>query len=205
MLRLSTWTVASMTRTGRLPRVGGIRPIRIPRAAVLALMEGVYADADAFTCDHPECGKLRLCQSEDSRHEPTDSASPRRAILPARSTAGSPSATSPSGRLPTARSRMDTKSTTSTATSRTTDSTTSSSLIPSPTSAFTPAANSATESGGSPAASAESSSGSALPTGTSLGKDGRAGTAGRATSHSPWSHADNERRGEPPLPKLRRC
>lgn len=42
LLRVSSWTVASMTRDGRLPKVPGIRRIRIPRDAVEALLEGGY-------------------------------------------------------------------------------------------------------------------------------------------------------------------
>ena len=42
LLRVSTWTIAAMARDGRLPRVHGIRSLRIPRAAVVALIEGVY-------------------------------------------------------------------------------------------------------------------------------------------------------------------
>lgn len=39
LLRISRWTVGSMTRDGRLPRVPGLRRTRIPTRAVLALME----------------------------------------------------------------------------------------------------------------------------------------------------------------------
>ena len=46
LLQVSKWTVASMTRDGRLPKVPGLRRIRIPRAAVLTLMEGVYDNGD---------------------------------------------------------------------------------------------------------------------------------------------------------------
>lgn len=84
-------------------------------------------------------------------------------------------------------SRADTTSTTSTSTSRTTTPRTSSSSPSSSTSGSTPAASSAMESGGSPAASATSSSPSGLTTGTSAAKAGRStGAADRATSHA-WS------------------
>lgn len=46
LLRVSVWTVASMTRDGRLPKVAGLRRIRIPYAAVKALTEG-YDATDA--------------------------------------------------------------------------------------------------------------------------------------------------------------
>lgn len=44
LLRVSTWTVAAMTRDGRLPKIAGIRYIRIPSGAVLRLLEGGYSD-----------------------------------------------------------------------------------------------------------------------------------------------------------------
>ena len=46
LLRVSTWTVGAMVRDGRLPRVLSLRRTRIPRSAVLALLEGGYSDAD---------------------------------------------------------------------------------------------------------------------------------------------------------------
>jgi excisionase family DNA binding protein len=46
LLRVSTWTVAQMTRDGRLPKVPMLRRIRIPRSAVEALTQGVYDEAN---------------------------------------------------------------------------------------------------------------------------------------------------------------
>ena len=47
LLNVTTWLVSQMTRDGRLPRIPGIRWIRIPRPAVHALLEGRYIDPDA--------------------------------------------------------------------------------------------------------------------------------------------------------------
>lgn len=43
LLRISPWTVAAMTRDGRLPRIASVRRIRIPRRAVERMMEGYDA------------------------------------------------------------------------------------------------------------------------------------------------------------------
>jgi excisionase family DNA binding protein len=43
MLRLSVHTVGAMARDGRLPKLAGIRHVRIPRSAVLAYLEGYDA------------------------------------------------------------------------------------------------------------------------------------------------------------------
>ena len=42
-LRISPWTVGAMVRDGRLLRVPGLRRIRIPAAALFALLEGYDA------------------------------------------------------------------------------------------------------------------------------------------------------------------
>lgn len=40
LFRVSRWTVGEWTRTGKLPRVPGIRPIRVPAKAIQDLLEG---------------------------------------------------------------------------------------------------------------------------------------------------------------------
>lgn len=152
-----------------------------------------------------ECDKLRAWASADlSLVEPTASTSPARATSDELPTAAgtSSSGTSLPGSPPTDPSPTATRSTTSTGTRPTTGSPTSFSSIPSPTSASTPAANSATASGGSPVESAASESLWAPPTGISVPRAGRStGDADRATSGSSSSRSVCGRCGKP-LPRV---
>jgi DNA modification methylase len=150
-----------------------------------------------------ECSKLSAWDSEDQRlAERMDSTSPARAISEATWTDDSSSDTSQPGKPSTVPSPKASRSTTSTATSRTTPSTTSSSSTPSPTSASTPGASSETESGGSPAVSAENSSLWGSPTGISVVKGGRStDDAGPVTSGSSSSRNACARCGRP-LPRF---
>jgi len=150
-----------------------------------------------------DCDKLSAWESAGlSPSELTDSTSPARATSEATSTDDSNSGTSQPGSQSTGKSPRDTRSITSTATSRTTASPTSSSSIPSLTSASTPAANSETASGGSPAASAKSSSLWEPPTGISVVRAGRStDDADPATSRS-WSSRNACGRCGKPLPRV---
>ncbi len=150
-----------------------------------------------------ECGKLSAWESADrSRSEPMGSTSPARATSEETSTGDSSLDTSQLGSQPTDQSPTATKSTTSTATSKTTDSTTSSSLIPSPTNGSTPAANSETANGGSPAGSAESSSLWEPPTGISVVRGGRSTVDADPATSGSWSSRSVCGRCGKPLPRV---
>jgi hypothetical protein len=117
-------------------------------------------DSSEHVCDNQAWENTDRSQStpaESATQPPRDTTDSTSGIRSPRA-AGKCSCTTTSGNRPMDPSQTATTSTTRTTTSRTTDSTTSSLSIPSPTSACTAGASCETASGGSPVASAASSS-----------------------------------------------
>ena len=47
LLGVSEWVVGQMCRKGYLPRIPGLKAIKVPRAAVHAMLDGAYHASDA--------------------------------------------------------------------------------------------------------------------------------------------------------------